>query len=97
MSELKSLSGRIDDEFAVLEKKFKDTQIEALRDARAANAARWRGRHTLLLRAAAAALIVALAGMALVRDSSPDRGAARDKIERSEDRPQEPPTAPARA
>jgi len=81
----------------LLERRRLEMQIEALRDARAANAARWRGRHTLLLRAAAAALIVALAGMALVRDSSPDRGAARDKIERSEDRPQEPPTAPARA
>ena len=32
MSELKSLSSRIDDEFAVLEKKFKDTQAEALRE-----------------------------------------------------------------
>jgi hypothetical protein len=37
MSELKSLSSRIDDEFAVLEKKFKDTQAEALRE--------WRNRR----------------------------------------------------
>jgi len=81
----------------LLERRRLDMQIEALQDARAARAVRWRGRHTMLLRAAAAAVLVALAGMALVRDSSPDRGAARDKIERSEDRPQDPPDRPARA
>jgi hypothetical protein len=81
----------------LLERRRLDMQIEALQDARAASAARWRGRHTLLLRAAAAAVLVALAGMTLVRDSSPDRGAARDKIERSEDRPQDPPDTPSHA
>jgi hypothetical protein len=81
----------------LLERRRLDMQIEAMQDARAASAARWRGRHTLLLRAAAAAVLVALAGMALVRDSSPDRGAARDKIERSEDRPEDPPDTPSHA
>jgi hypothetical protein len=37
MSELKSLSGRIDDEFAVLEKKFKDTQADSA----------WAGRNCI--------------------------------------------------
>jgi YHS domain-containing protein len=34
MSELKSLASRIDDEFTALEKKFKDTQVEVLREYR---------------------------------------------------------------
>ena len=34
MSELKSLASRIDDEFAAVEKKFKDLQIERVREYR---------------------------------------------------------------
>jgi hypothetical protein len=54
MSELKSLSGRIDDEFAVLEKKFKDTQADPARAGRncfgscAGNKARVRRPTTIL-------------------------------------------------
>jgi hypothetical protein len=81
----------------LLERRRLDMQIEALQDARARRNRRRLARPGMLLRGAAAALMVALVGTALVRDSAPDRATARGKIERSEDRPEEAAGAPARA
>lgn len=81
----------------LLERRRLDMQIEALQDARARRNKRRLARPGMLLRGAAAALMVALVGTALVRDSTPDRATARGKIERSEDRPEDTAGAPARA
>lgn len=81
----------------LLERRRLDMQIEALRDARARRGKRLLARPGMLLRGAAAALMVALAGTALVRDSAPDRASASGKIERSDRRSEAPADAPARA
>jgi hypothetical protein len=81
----------------LLERRRLDMQIEALRDARARRGARRLPRPGMLLRGAAAALMVALVGTALVRDSAPDRATTPGKIERSEDRSENAAGAPARA
>ena len=81
----------------LLERRRLEMQIEALQDARARRNKRRLARPGMLLRGAAAALMVALVGTALVRDSAPDRAAGRGKIERSEDRPEGAAGAPARA
>jgi hypothetical protein len=81
----------------LLERRRLEMQIEALRDARARRDRRRLPRPGMLLRGAAAALMVVLVGTALVRDSTPDRTTARGKIERSEDRSENAVAAPARA
>ncbi|HEV2550449.1 MAG TPA: hypothetical protein VGU20_24260 [Stellaceae bacterium] len=70
----------------LLERRRLEMQIEALRNARARRGARRLPRPGMLLRGAAAALMVALVGTALVRDSAPERATTPGKIEHSEDR-----------